>query len=1038
MPKPIDNPYVGPRTFTRTEADLFFGREREARQLLSRVISERLVLFYAQSGAGKSSLIHTRLIPQLEAADFTVLPVGRVSGELPADVGAVDNIYAFNLMLSLDQGEGDPNRLAHLPLPDFLARLTINPDEHWYYDDAATLETLGDNTADGAPYVLIIDQFEEIITAHVEHWSERADFFHQLDQAMAADPLLWVVLTLREDYVAALEPYAPLLSDRLRVRFYMQRMGVDAALEAITKPAELGSRPFAPGVAETLVDNLRQVHIPGQAAPRPGQYVEPVQLQVVCYKLWDGLKAQPPGPITAADLQAAGDVDSALAEFYEQALQVVITQTQAPEITLRRWFDQQLITEAGTRGTVYQGDRQTAGLPNRAVELLANQYLLRAEIRSGGIWYELIHDRLVEPIVKANRAWYERRLARNPLAKARQLWLESGRLPDKLLRGTPLKEARAYAEANPEDTTAEEQNFLEESSRRLNPLATAAQIWLEGERNPDLLLRGRQLGEARSYAAENPADLSSEEQEFLTTSERQAQFEQTQAALAARRRRYAVIAASVTIIVLAALLGWALQNAVEARQQQAIAEFNQQKAQAAGNIALAQKSAAETAQAAAFTSEAVAQTNAAVALTAQAETEVEADKARAAEATAVAERDNAKTAEAQARGLADSLAALVPTETPTALPTSTPAAPQPTPTPSPPLPNVGPTPNPVPTNPATPTPTATPTASATALPTPNQTATIQVAQTRLAEVRASDTAAAQPVSPFGRLVFTSNRFSDDKKVGHLFTMNADGSDQRQLTRDFATEPNYSATLDKIVFSKPQFHGIIVLFTIRPNGAEEQGIDEQFWDNWEPAFAWDGRRIAFTSSRENRDWEIYTRNLDGSDLRWNDCGPTVPVGFSELLKSAPAWSPDGQKIAFMVSTEHDHYSGQAGIWLMDADGTNCQPLTGTAGVIDKYPDWSPDGRQIVFASNRNGTFELFVMDADGRNQRQVPTPATFPQHINYPAWSPDGNWFTFSASTTPGDITPDDIFVMTVDGRHLANLTNGTPGQNENWYSDWID
>ena len=51
----FENPYVGPRTFTQAESTVFFGREREARELLSLVISQRLVLFYAQSGAGKSS-----------------------------------------------------------------------------------------------------------------------------------------------------------------------------------------------------------------------------------------------------------------------------------------------------------------------------------------------------------------------------------------------------------------------------------------------------------------------------------------------------------------------------------------------------------------------------------------------------------------------------------------------------------------------------------------------------------------------------------------------------------------------------------------------------------------------------------------------------------------------------------------------------------------------------------------------------------------------------------------------------------------------
>ena len=115
-----DNPYVGPRTFTRDESDRYYGREREARDLLSLVISQRLVLFYAQSGAGKSSLINTRLIPQLEAEGFVTLPVGRVGGELPAGLTEVRNIYLFNLMLSLDQSDADPARLADLDLTQFL------------------------------------------------------------------------------------------------------------------------------------------------------------------------------------------------------------------------------------------------------------------------------------------------------------------------------------------------------------------------------------------------------------------------------------------------------------------------------------------------------------------------------------------------------------------------------------------------------------------------------------------------------------------------------------------------------------------------------------------------------------------------------------------------------------------------------------------------------------------------------------------------------------------------------------------------------
>jgi hypothetical protein len=72
------------------------------------------------------------------------------------------------------------------------------------------------------------------------------------------------------------------------------------------------------------------------------------------------------------------------------------------EAELREWFSQQLITEARTRGTVYVGTTQTAGLPNEAVKSLTEQYLLRGEMRAGGVWVELVHDRFVEPILRAN------------------------------------------------------------------------------------------------------------------------------------------------------------------------------------------------------------------------------------------------------------------------------------------------------------------------------------------------------------------------------------------------------------------------------------------------------------------------------------------------------------------------------------------------------------------------------------------------------------------------------------------------------------
>ena len=487
------NPYVGPRPFATDEWERFFGREREARELFARVLAERLVLFYAQSGAGKSSLINTRLIPWLEDEGFFVLPVARVGGEIAPTIVGVENVFAFNVMLSLEQRGYDPQSLAALALTNFLSHLSVDEDGRYYYDpnlspqeeDAPPLHAAAEDEQAFVepPHVLILDQFEEIVTTHPTHWMQRRLFFEQLAQAMADDPLLWVVLVVREDYVAALEPYAPLLPNKLRARFYMERMGVDAALEAIREPAAQAGRPFATGVAEQLVDNLRQLRIAGseqtlltpagngQEAFLPGQYLEPVQLQVVCYRLWENLPpvaaAATAPEITAEDLAKAGDVDTALANFYKDALESALRVAkelhgnQLSERKLRRWFDRTLITKAGTHGTVYRGEAETAGVPRPVVDALEAQFLLRTESRAGGYRIELIHDRFVEPIQAANRAWLE---AQSPLLQAARIWAAEQENPKRLYSAASLREAKRQIAADPDSFSDEERVVVQASA----------------------------------------------------------------------------------------------------------------------------------------------------------------------------------------------------------------------------------------------------------------------------------------------------------------------------------------------------------------------------------------------------------------------------------------------------------------------------------------------------------------------------------------------------------------------------------------------
>ncbi|MBK8780342.1 MAG: hypothetical protein IPO22_00735 [Anaerolineales bacterium] len=451
----IKNPYVGPRTFQKEEGHLYFGRDREARDLTALVASERLVLFYAQSGAGKSSLLNTRLIPDLEKNRYEVFPIGRVSsGSIGGN--AVDNIYVYNLMRSLVQHEIDPALIANISLAQFLAGLNID-DNGYFYDGKPISELPMDESFTPWRRALIIDQFEEVFSTHLDAWEKRADFFRQLAQAMQDDPYLWVVLVMREDYIAALDPYAHILPSGLRTRYYMQRLSRESALKAMKNPVEK-LRPYAAGVAEKLVENLASIKVQrpdGRLDVQPGQYVEPVQLQVVCYGLWENLSTAG-AQITEKDLLEVGDIDQSLEKYYDGRLSAVATEKNISERLIREWFGKQLITSGGIRNMVLREENQVNGLADDIIQTLQGD-LVRAEMRAGQMWYELSHDRLIEPVRNSNAKWFERHL--KVFQRQTLLWLQQGRSDSLLLRDKELQEAEA--EAKTLNLTQDEQSFLD-------------------------------------------------------------------------------------------------------------------------------------------------------------------------------------------------------------------------------------------------------------------------------------------------------------------------------------------------------------------------------------------------------------------------------------------------------------------------------------------------------------------------------------------------------------------------------------------------
>jgi len=380
-------PYVGPRPFERKDEALFFGREPESRELLSRVIAHHLVVFYAQSGAGKTSLLNARVVPRLESKGLQVL-CARVGGERPKEVDTtgVLNPYLLGVLLSLLDKGTDPGEMVGQSLAGFLERR----------------EHTTDASGQPQPRVLIVDQFEELFTLYPERWAQREEFFLELRQAVRQDSLLRVVLAIRDEYMAHVERFLRLIPEGLRTRFRIERLDEPAALEAVTGPLRNTRRRFADGVAETLVRDLLRTRVSANGMDGlPGEFVEPVQLQVVCQNLWRSLSPDI-DVITQRHLSEFGDVDQVLADFYERIVAKAASETGTDEYSLRELCENKLITPLGTRGSVVRETATSGGIPNEAIEVLEREHLVRAEWRADAHWYELTHDRLIEPIRKSN------------------------------------------------------------------------------------------------------------------------------------------------------------------------------------------------------------------------------------------------------------------------------------------------------------------------------------------------------------------------------------------------------------------------------------------------------------------------------------------------------------------------------------------------------------------------------------------------------------------------------------------------------------
>lgn len=224
-------------------------------------------------------------------------------------------------------------------------------------------------------------------------------------------------------------------------------------------------------------------------------------------------------------------------------------------------------------------------------------------------------------------------------------------------------------------------------------------------------------------------------------------------------------------------------------------------------------------------------------------------------------------------------------------------------------------------------------------------------------------------TPDGKSIFfATNRSSKDTASHDIWRMDADGSNARPVIVSAATD-------------------------------EEAAISP------------DGRRIAFRSNRDGNP-EIYVANIDGTNVRRITDHPERDI--------RPQWSRDGTELLFNSARDYADPKGQQfELYSVRLSDGHLRRMT-TDGALNTIASYSPDGSRILLRKEIEKNSEIYVMDADGANARNL---TNHPAYESWPAWAPDGRSIVFSSNRITNTDTVFEVYVMDVESGALRQVTN---------------
>ncbi len=276
-------------------------------------------------------------------------------------------------------------------------------------------------------------------------------------------------------------------------------------------------------------------------------------------------------------------------------------------------------------------------------------------------------------------------------------------------------------------------------------------------------------------------------------------------------------------------------------------------------------------------------------------------------------------------------------------------------------------------------------------------------------------------SPDGKYLAAANLDLSEKKAG-IYLINLANGEKTQFTTPenpaVDLSPRFSPDGKSLAFIRYFSSFRREIFVVPAEGGEPRQIT--FDDTRIYGLDWnnDSRKLFFTSYRTGNQLSLWQISLDEKSEP-----QIIPTGSKDMDNLAI--SPDGKIVAFVENTTDEN------IWEFEANAPP-RPLIRSTRA-DHSPQFSPDGSQIVFASDRTGNYEIWLADADGKNQRQL---TDTKESAGSPRFSPDGKFIVYDAQIAGGS----DIYTISVNGGTPRRLTeNAQQNSLPAWSADgkWI-